>query len=174
MADAWATIGLEASEIHAGAVGGHTAVVTVTPTLSTGGTYSANDYVGTNATPMTFAVGRKNGGTGALISAVLVDAAVQSVAAELWLFDTTVTTPADNAAWTITDAEALTCIGVIPFSTYYASATNGVAMGNVGAGIPFACSSGNANIFGALVTRGAPVYNTAGSGLSVRLGVLQD
>ena len=42
---------------------------TATPTLSTGGTYSANDYVGTNATPMEFtncapAVSWQGGGGG--------------------------------------------------------------------------------------------------------------
>jgi hypothetical protein len=151
---------------------GKTAIVTVTPTLTTGATYVANDYVGTDHTPMSFALARINAGTGTIISAVLVDYAIASVAAELWLFDTTLDPGHDSAAWTITDAESLTCIGVIPFSTYYASANNSISTGFVGAGIPFKAGAGVTTIFACLVTRGAPAYT---NGLvSVRLGVIQD
>ncbi len=165
---------IAAGETHLGAVGGHTAIVTVTPTLTVHATYVANDFVGESGVPMTFAVARVNAGSGTVISAALIDYIPASVAAELWLFDTTVTPPADSAAWTISDAHALTCIGVIPFSTYYASAVNSVSMGSVGVGIPFVCGAGVKNIFGCLVTRGAPAYiNTAGD-VVVRLGVIQD
>jgi hypothetical protein len=121
---------------------------------------------------MSFTVARVNAGTGIIVSAELIDFAVQSVAGELWLFDTTFSPPADSAAWDITDAVSLTLIGVIPFSTYYASASNSVSMGNVGQGIPFKCGAGVTTIFGAFVTRGAPAY--ASGDISFRLGVVQD
>ena len=161
-----------AGENHLGAIGGHTTIVTVTPTLTVHATYAADDYVGTSADDMAFAVGRVAAGTGTIISATLIDYALQSVAAELWLFSTTVTAPDDSAPWSISDADALKCIGVIPFSTYYASALNSISMGSVGLGIPFVCGAASQNIFGCLVTRGAPTY--ADGDVSIRLGVLQD
>jgi hypothetical protein len=93
------------------------------------------------------------------------------VAAELWLFDTAITAPADSAAWTITDAMSKTCVMVIPFSTYYASALNCVSMGD---GLPrkFKCASGSTVLYGALVTRGAPAY--ASGDVTVRLWIDQD
>jgi len=95
------------------------------------------------------------------------------VAAELWLFSAA---PAglglDSAAFTITDADSLLCIGVIPFSTYYASALNSISNGVIpNSNLPFKLSSGT-SLFGALVTRGAPAYT---NGLvSVRIVVAQD
>lgn len=141
-------------------------------TLTVHANYASGDFVGTSATPITFAkVALHDGGSGTIMSAVLTDYAVQSVAMELWLFDTTITPPADSAAWTITDAEAATCIGVIPFSTYYASAANSVSyVANVG--LPFKCGASADDIYGALVTRGAPSY--ASGDLTVRLFIFQD
>ena len=134
-------------------------ISTNTPVLTVAATYVANDYIGTSATPMTFAdVVEKNGRSGFILGCTLVDYALQSVAGELWLFDTTVTPPADSAAWSISDAHAKTCIGVIPFSTYYASALNSVSQGIPAAPIPFKCGAAVNDIYGCFVTRGAPAY----------------
>ena len=117
-----------ASELHLGQVGGEGTTVTVNPVLTVAGAYIAGDFVGTSAAAIAFANAvRVAGGSGVIESAVLIDAALQSASCELWLFDTAVTPPADNAAWTISDGNAATCIGVIPFSTYYASALNSVS-----------------------------------------------
>ena len=165
---------LVAGEAHAAQVGGHTLIVTVTPTLTVNATYVAGDYVGTDHTAMSFSVARVNAGSGTVISALLVSYVVTTVACELWLFDVTPAgLPDDSAAFTITDADALTCIGVIPFNTYYASALNSISRGEVGLGIPFVCGAGVKTIFGAIVTRGAPAWETDGD-ISIRLGVLQD
>ena len=152
---------------------------TVTPTLSTGGTYSANDYVGTNATPMEFtncapAVSWSGGGGGGLIvGARLIDGALQSVSTELWVFDSTITAPNDNAAWSLSDADAKKLVCVIPFSTYYASALNSVAEGvPSGGAAKFQCAADSKSLYGCLVTRGAPVY--ANGDVTVRLTVLPD
>ena len=140
-------------------------VITVTPVLtsSTDDSYVANDYIGTSTTPITFAgVVDKDGASGFILGAALVDDDLQSVAGELWLFDTTFAPPADSAAWTISDAIAATCIGVIPFSTYYASALNSVSQGIPEAPLPFKCGSSVNDIYGAFVTRGAPNYTIGG------------
>lgn len=164
------TVALGAGEAHVGQVGGSIVTVTVTPSLSTAGLYAANDYVGTSATAMAFAnVVRVPGGSGVIESAVLIDKALQSVSCELWLFDRAVVPPNDNAAWSISDNDAAQCIGVVPFSSYYASALNSVSIARA-QNIAFVAV--NRTIWGCLVTRGAPTY-VSGS-VVVRLSVLQD
>uniref|UniRef100_A0A6M3J9I7 Uncharacterized protein n=1 Tax=viral metagenome TaxID=1070528 RepID=A0A6M3J9I7_9ZZZZ len=146
-----------ASEVHLGEVGGNGIEITVTPTLTVGATYVSGDFVGTSSTGMTFAnAARVSGGTGRITRANLHDYVVASVAAELWLFSVTPAgLPADSAAFTLTDN--LTCIGVIPFNTYYASALNSISNGEIpNGGIPYKCAT--TSLFGALVTRGAPAY----------------
>lgn len=165
---------LAAGENHAGSVGGNGTIITVTPTLTVHANYVANDYVGTSGVAMDFATAaRSNGNTGYVVGAELIDYALQSIPAELWLFDTAPTPPADSAAWSISDAEALTLIGVIPFSAYYASALNSVSNGVVPNGqLMFKAGALDQSIFGCLVTRGAPTY--ADGDVSVRLSVVQD
>lgn len=165
---------IAAGENHLGAVGGHTAVIIVTPTLTTHATYAANDFVGTDATPMEFAgCARINAGHGRIVGAALIDYALQSIACELWLFATTVTPPADSAAWTIFDADALKCVGVIDLTTYRASALNSISQGEHSyLPMPFKCGAGSTSLFGCLVTRGAPTY--ASGDVSIRLTVVQD
>jgi len=163
---------LVAGEAHAGAIGGNMVSVDVVPTLTVAATYVANDYVGTSGTAMTFAAcARVNAGTGIIQSAVLVDYALQSITCELWLFDTAPTPPNDSAAWSITDAHAARCIGVVQFSTYFASALNSISQAH-NLGIAFKAAAGATALYGCLVTRGAPAY--ASGDLTVRLMVLQD
>ena len=153
--------------------GGGVKIIDVVPTLTTHAAYVANDYVGEDHVAMVFLnAARVLGGSGIVIAAELVDYVVASVAAELWLFDTA---PAgldhDSAAFTITDADAARCIGVIPFTNWYASALNSVsAVGNLTLG--FTCLAGSQNIYGALVTRGAPAYAASGD-VRVRLHIMQ-
>lgn len=162
----------EASELHLGQIGGEGDTITLNPVLTVAGAYVANDFVGTSATALIFAnAARVAAGSGVIKSALIVDGDMQNVACELWLFDTNVTPPADNAPWTVSDADAAMCIGVIPFSTYYASALNSVSNGVVpNGGIGFSAVA--TTIWGCLVTRGAPTY-TSGK-LSVRLNIMQD
>lgn len=166
---------LVASEAHIGSITGHMASIDVTPTLTVAATYVANDFVGTTNTPMTFAgAARVAAGSGYVVGAALIDGLLQSVAGELWLFDTAPAgLGADSAAFTITDADAARLIGVVPFSTYYASALNSVSNGTFPNGaLPFKCPAGATSIFGAFVTRGAPVYT--GTPLTFRLLITQD
>jgi len=161
---------LGAGETHIGQMGGKIATVQVNPVLTVAGAYSAGDFVGTSATALIFANAvRVSGGSGVIQSAELIDYALQSAAAELWLFDTAITVPNDNAAWTLTDAHAATCIGIIQFSSYFASALNSVSVAR-GLGIAFKAVA--TTIWGALVTRGTPTY--ASLDLTARLNIMQD
>jgi len=167
------SVGLASSENVIGKVGANSTVVSVTPVLTVHATYVTGDFIGTSAAPMTFSsCARVAGGTGMVTGCVLVDYALQSVAGELWLFDATVTAPNDSAAWTLSDADMLKCIGVIPFTTYYASAANSVSFGNPASPIVFKCGSALKELYGCFVTRGSPTY--ASGDLTFRLRVLQD
>jgi hypothetical protein len=158
------------SEAHIGAVGGNAFGVDVTPTLSVAATYVANDYVGTNNVAMVFPnCARLNGGFGWITRALLVVSIVDTVALELWLFDTAPTgLGLDSAAFTITDADAARCVGVIPFQTFYTSALNSVAGGYMPNGpMGFQCLPGSRDLYGAFKTNGAPAY--VGNNLTSRL-----
>ena len=84
--------------------------------------YAAGDAVSevTTNDHFTFSAPTELGvNTGEIVSAICHSSAAQGTAPdlELWLFHTDVGEDADNAAWTPTDAELLTCIGVIDFAT---------------------------------------------------------
>ncbi len=145
--------------------------------MTSAGAYHANDYVGVDHIPFTIAsAAAVNAGTGTILGATLVDYAAQSISAELWVFDTLPgpgNIPHDNAAWTLADAEIARCVGVITFTTYYASALNSISNGTVpSGGLGFKCLTGSTSLYGAIVTRGAPTY--ASLDLWVKLFILQD
>lgn len=151
---------------------GKTKLITVTPTLTVAANYAAGDFVGTSATASTITgAARIDGGSGAITGIELIDGDVQSVAGELWLFDASVTPPVDSAAWSISDADALKLIRVVPFSTYYASALNSVSNSD-NLYIQFACAADSKDLYCCFVTRGAPTY-TSGK-LSFRITIIQD
>ncbi|RPJ29458.1 MAG: hypothetical protein EHM33_01005 [Chloroflexi bacterium] len=163
---------LLAGEAHVGQVGGNTKNIDVTPTLTVHADYVTGDFVGTSGTPITFTdAARVNAGTGWVIGALLENDVAEAIACELWLFDATVTPPADSAAWSISDADAKKCIGVIKFpaADWVQSALNAVCRSAVYA-IPFTCGAASKNLFGCLVTRGT----LTSTGLTVRLNVAQD
>jgi hypothetical protein len=162
---------ITAGETHVGEIGGNTFVIDVPVVMTSHAGYAANDFVGVDATALIFAnAARKNLGSGMVIGAVLIDYALQSVAGELWLFDTAPAgLPADSAAFTLTDA--YTCIGVIPFNTYFTNALNSVSVGAIPNGqLPFV--SNGTSLWGAFKTLGAPAY--ASSDLHIRLTVSRD
>jgi hypothetical protein len=148
--------------------------ITVTPTLTVGGTFATGDYVGTSGTCMTFTGCALEAGKGGFVlGADLIDGSgATGVAAELWVFDAAVTPPNDNAAWSISDADAKKKVCVIPFSTYYASALNCTSEGQPASNGGKHFTSVTGNLFGCLVTRGAPVY--ANGDVIIRLSVMPD
>lgn len=149
-----------ASEEHVGAVAGSTITPSFTPTLTVAGAYVANDYVGTSGTTTPITAARINAGTGWVISARLIDYALQSIAMECWLFNAAITPPADNAAWTLSDVDLAKLVCIIPFSTYYTTVLNSASPGVPVAPAAFTCPAGVKTLFPYLVTRGAPTYAT--------------
>jgi len=139
---------------------GDEVVVTVTPTLTVAGAYISGDYVGTSGVAGVIADAARAVGKGGVIQSVsVVDGDLQSVAGELWIFDTAVTPPDDNAAWSISDAHAATIVPgcPIPIDTYYASALNSIAPERA-LGIVYECLADSTDLYFCWVTRGAPTY----------------
>lgn len=140
-------------------VADQTVNITVSVTLSVGGSYATGDYVGTSATPITFANAVKTSGGSATIRSITISdpAASTAAALELWLFNATMTPPTDSAAWDCSDANGLKCVGVISIPTtaqFLSSATGVMHVGNLG--LQFHCAA--TSLFGAFVTRGSPTY----------------
>ena len=142
--------------------------ITQTPTV-TAGAYSAGDNVGGL---LTFAsAAQVTGGGGVIKDVLIVDDAGQDVVLELWLFDTTFTAGADNAAWAPTEAELHTLITVISTSdgTWIAGGTPSVCPIEVAR--RYDCTG--TSLFGRLVTRGTPTF-AATDDVTVRVMLLQD
>jgi hypothetical protein len=150
----------------------------VTPTV-TAGAYTAADAVGglltfANAVRADGSSGWADANSGEIRSVTLIDKAVANTSTtyELWLFDTTFTPIADNDAWAISDAIALTCVGVIPLTDVRASTANLVYTAR-GTGLAFTIPAGT-SLFGQLVCRGtAPTYG-ATSDVKLRVVIAQD
>lgn len=109
--------------------------------------------------------GRSSPGTLTINAARLWSSANQSslyLAAEIWLFVTDIAKVADNSAFAPTDAEMLTCIGIIDFpaASWRAGIATAGADGNAVCDIrnidlPLGCQPGR--IYGQLVARNAYV-----------------
>lgn len=171
---------------HIGQVGGHTSVIQDEfdrPANTT--QYAAGDAVtdSTSApTALEWAVGREKGGSGVIISALLImDSAVATeLDAHLWLFNATLTPPVDNGASDLTDAEALTFIGIVDFGGTPDAVTNPTAnaAGNCcymqrALDIPFQCGAADTKLYGFLVAQNT-YTPLSGENFAVSLGVLQD
>lgn len=160
---------------------GHTTIATVTRPANTT-PYTSGDVVGTDpGTVITI----NNASNGEFECGILQQAIISSSAyvgtppdLELWLFDTTVTADTDNAAFTPTDAELATLVGIVDFPTLdwkIGTATAGVD-GNMACvaaniGMPFNTKKGTHSLFGVLVARNAYVP-ISGEIFTLRLQVL--
>lgn len=154
--------------------GGFTTLTASTVVMSVAGAYATGDYMGTSIAPQYFEDAlRVQALTGVVKSIVISDKiTTTNVAMELWLFSNSFVAPTDNAAWTVTDTEALTCLGVIPISTsgWYASGANQVYSDNTLSTV-IKCATGK--LYYALVARGTTPAFTS-SDLTISIGILQD
>lgn len=132
--------------------------------------YTAGDQLGTELSFTTTA--RFSAGGLQVVSGVLVDKADITGAVDLFLFESTVTPAADNAANAWSDADMAKCVGVISFPQPFDSANNRVAVA-VG-GLPLVIQPGVTTLFGHLVTRSAHTFFGAVTDLVVRLGIIAD
>ena len=118
-------------------------------------TYTANDVVG-SLTALSDVV--PSAGGFYIDTAMVIDPSARSDALELWIFTSAITAAADNAAHSITDADAAKCVGIIPIATYYASALNTVGIARA---LGLEIGAGN-DIWVLVVTRAASIYGVLG------------
>lgn len=149
-------------------------LVEYSPTVDTAAAYSVDDYLGVVTTPPSITLGRQNGGTGFIHGITVMDKAKLNLPMELWLFDTTFTAPANNAAWAVSDTEVLTAICQIGWSNYAITANNSIAVLR-GLNQPFKCAAGSTLAYVALVVRATAgsAFGTS-SDIKVRLLISQN
>lgn len=147
---------------------------TSTPTLSVAGAYATGDYIGPTTSPASFtSVVRDSNAPARIRSLTIIDKTVAAavVAMELHIFSATFTAPTDNAAWAISDADALLCQAVIeiPTTKWYASSNNRVFSSG---DLNYVVQPAATTLFYALVARGSTPTWASGD-LVLSLGVSQ-
>ena len=143
-------------EDHIGEVGGSTAVIKPTVTISTSG-YSAGDVIGGKIT-LTNAM-RKVNGTGVLQSLSILDTDNEKAALTVILFSADITSPADNAAWAWTSADFSKVLGTVSVATSDYVTVGGEAIATIsGIGLPVAATGSTAHIYAVVVASSAPTY----------------
>lgn len=135
--------------------------------------YSTGDKVGNHFTISGAA--RIAAGSGLITAVVLSDASNVIGAMDVVFMDTSLTTSADNAAWSITTATDVSkVLGVVQLA---GPTTHGTArtLQAVNLALPFTCAAGSTTIYAALVTRtGTFLFGGAAGASSLQLTVYID
>jgi hypothetical protein len=165
------TVTLAAAENHVGEFGGNSAVVEVTLSLDTGA-YAADDVLA--ATQEVASAARVNGGKIVLQSVVLLDEDDNSDEIDLVFLKTNVALGTENAAVSITDANAREIMGVVNVGTadYVDLVGSQVAIPEFNP-IVMTADAGATSIYVAAILRSGTPTHTA-SGIQLMLGFLRD
>lgn len=142
-------------------------LVTATPTITSGVAYATGNCIGG---VMTFPA-LADRGFCTIMSLVITDASGQNTPCDLFLFNQSPTAQTDKAAVSLTAADLLKCIGVVPtVASDYASAGTGSVAGKTGKLNLFLAVGGSVdnNVYGLLVARGPGTY-TSTSAVSVSI-----
>lgn len=128
--------------------------------------YTSGDQMGSL---ITFAgCARNSGGGGRITKALVTSAADQIGPIDLLIFDTSVTLAADNAAFAITDADALKIVGLIQCQGAYDIGNNRIAQAyNIY--LPYQCSV--TSLYGALITRSGHTFFAAATDLEITISI---
>jgi len=162
-------IALPSGENVLGTVGGNTGYVELTMTL-TAATYDANDVLAD--TQELTGILRTTGGTGIIHSITILDQDDQGAAMDVVFMRTNVSLGTEDAAVSISDANANEILGVVEVAAGdYVDLVNSQVATKTNLGI--GCS-GDAldDLFIGLITRGTPTHTA--SGITVKVTVIQD
>ena len=111
-------------------------------------------------------------GGGMIQSVVVHDFSDQAQALDLVFFRSNVALGTENAAVSITDANALEIVGIVEIAASdYVDLANSQHAYKNNLGIAFQCDSGATSLFVAAVSRGTGTY--AADGITIKVGVLQ-
>lgn len=160
-----------ASNQSALTTGGITVTKDVTLSLDTAA-YASGDVLAD--TQQVDAALRVADGTGVLQSLMVIDEDDQKVTFTVYFLSANVSMGTENAAPSISDANAANILGFVEVSGAEYKDLGGVAVANIkNIGIPLKAVSGTDDIYVAVVNgTGAPTYTA--SGVKLRLGILQD
>ncbi len=111
--------------------------------------YTAGDQLGNQFTITDAA--RSSGGSGVITGVQLVSAADTIGSIDVVFFDSSVTLAANDAAFAISDADALKIVGLVPLAGAYDIGNNRICQA-FNLAIPYVCS-GSANLYAGLITR---------------------
>jgi hypothetical protein len=145
--------------------------VSVTPTVTALGAYTAVDAVGGLMTIPNAA--RYTGGAGSLVNLTVLDKDSESAALVVFFFDRTVTAPGDNNAFVMTDADLAFFLGAWSSGTFFDRAANSNAHfthTGPGTSMPFVLSG--TDLFALAYTTGTPTY-TATTDLTFQFTIEQ-
>ncbi len=146
-------MGLTTAEMGSRKVSGVGSIRTISATVTRPADatpYAANDALADSASAPTTGgftlsnMARISGGSGKITDAVFSMSAGTALRGEIWLFDQAVTAINDNGAFTVSDADILNLVGIIPFDCTDVTAANAVSY-VTGLNIGFACV-GTANL----------------------------
>lgn len=129
--------------------------VTVGGTVTNGtAVYASGDTMGT-----AFALGGV-GTFGSIYGARLYDPSDQGQNINAWLFSGTVTPSADNAAFSVSDADLLKALGVIQFTTWFDAVNGQVSVGKLTpVGHPASYYTSDGTAYAVLVSQGTGTYS---------------
>jgi len=145
-----------AGEDHIGEVGGNTAIIKPTVTISTSA-YTAGDVLGGKIT-LTNAM-RKINGSGVLQSITIFDTDNEKAAMDIILFSADLTVPADNAAWAWTSADFGKVLGVVSIASTDYKTIGSEAIATIsGIGLPVVATGSVAHLYAVAVLSGSPTY----------------
>jgi hypothetical protein len=125
--------------------------------------YTAGDQVGTQFTIAGAA--RASGGTGYIVGVLLVSAADVGGPYDVVFTRASVTLAADNAAYAISDADALNVVGLVQLAGAYDIGNNRLAQA-YNLRIPYDCSGGT-SLYAGIITRSGGFFYGATSDLQL-------
>lgn len=129
--------------------------------------YTAGDQVGTQFTIA--GVARASGGTGTIVGVTLTDANDIIGAYDVIFTRASITLATDNAAYAISDADALNVIGISQLAGAFDIGNNRVAQA-FNLAIPYDCSGGT-SLFAGLICRVGHTFFTAATDLQLTVWV---
>ena len=181
ISDGGGSITVDGTVSISGGAGGAPVVVNCTTTVTRPANttaYTPNDAWSDSVSAPTsggfvFTNAAGGSGKGGIINSAVITSTASpgtTLQGEIWIFDSTVTNINDNAAWGVSDADAVKLCGIVPFVLSNLGANNGqCVLSNLGLG--FQCS-GSANLYFLIkVLNGyTPVSSEA---LTVRVNITQ-
>lgn len=127
--------------------------------------YTAGDQVGTQFTMAGAA--RASGGTGTIVGCLLISAADIIGAYDVVVTRSSITLAADNAAYAISDSDALNIVGIINLNGAYDIGNNRICQA-FNLAIPYDCSGGT-SLYCGLITRVGHTFFGAATDLQLIL-----